>query len=180
METKPAAQHEQRYADFKPRCQWKQEGTKILEVHLPGFRRQDIRIQNNTKLGTLTISGEQPRVEETKSVALPRRFLKEIKISKNFDTDRIRAKFSGEILSITIPKEAQHSAWSSVSDYLVCLRSKVSRPGLSKKTAVTAVVIVLVVALGVCAVSRFPMSTWSLMPLIKFPECLCGNTSKYR
>ncbi|TQE06096.1 hypothetical protein C1H46_008292 [Malus baccata] len=177
METKPSAQHEQRHEDFKPRCQWKQEGTKVLEVHLPGFRRQDIRIQKNTKLGTLTISGEQPRVEETKSVALPRRFRKEIKISKHFNTDGISAKFFGEILYVTIPKEAQHSTWSSVSDYLVCLRSKVSRPRLSKKTAVTAVVIVLVVALGVYAVSRFPMSTSSLMPLIKFPECPCSNTN---
>ncbi|KAM2450800.1 hypothetical protein TB2_008236 [Malus domestica] len=176
METKPAAQHEQRYEDFKPHCQWKREGTKILEVHLPGFRRKDIRIQNDEKLGILTISGEQSRVEETKSAALPRRFRKQIKISKKFNTDGIRAKFSGEILSITIPKEAQPSAWSSVSDYLVCLRSKV----LSKKRAVTAVVIVLVVALGVYAVSRLPKSTSSLMLLIKFPECPCSITSKYR
>lgn len=42
METKPAAQHE----DFKPRCQWKQEGTKILEVHLPGITRSNRILAN--------------------------------------------------------------------------------------------------------------------------------------
>ncbi|KAM2466454.1 hypothetical protein C1H46_008293 [Malus baccata] len=170
METKTAVQDEQFYEDFEPFCQWnKEEGFDILEVHLPGFKRQDIRVQINN-LGILNISGKQPRVEETTS-ALPSRFCKEIKISKNCTTNGIRAKFSGGILSITIPKKAQHSnasagshgadnaAWSSVNDYLVCLRSRVLRPRLSKKTAV---VVILVMALGGYAVSRYPKSASSL------------------
>ncbi|CAN6587050.1 unnamed protein product [Malus baccata var. baccata] len=162
METKPAAKDETCYEEFEPFCQWnKEEGHDILEVHLPGFKRQDIRVQINN-WGILTISGKQPRVEETTS-AIPSRFCKEIKISKHCTTNGIRAKFSRGILSITIPKEAQHggvnAAWASANDYLVGLRSKVLKPRLSKKTAVmVVVVVVLVMALGVYVVCRYPKS----------------------
>ncbi|KAM0977615.1 hypothetical protein ACFX15_013191 [Malus domestica] len=161
METKPTAKDETCYEEFEPFCQWnKEEGHDILEVHLQGFKRQDIRVQINN-WGILTISGKQPRVEETTS-AIPSRFCKEIKISKHCTTNGIRAKFSRGILSITIPKEAQHggvnAAWASANDYLVGLRSKVLKPRLSKKTAVMVVVVVLVMALGVYVVCRYPKS----------------------
>ncbi|BFG37524.1 hypothetical protein CerSpe_237980 [Prunus speciosa] len=163
METKLVANNEQCYEDFEPFCRWKkEEGLDILEVHLPGFKRQDVRVQINNK-GILAISGKQSMEEETASP--PSRFLKEIKISTNCNTSGIRAKFSHGILSISMPKKVPNlstqlsgsgdkteiATWSSI---LRGLRGKV----LSKEMVLKMAGVALAMALGGYAIYRYPKS----------------------
>ncbi|KAM6546943.1 hypothetical protein CsatB_027679 [Cannabis sativa] len=95
------------YEDFEPFCKWQRgQERDILELHLQGFKKENLRVQVNT-IGILTISGENTinntHVDNnigTKKI----RFRKEIKIEKECKTDQIRAKFTKNILYITIPK----------------------------------------------------------------------------
>ncbi|KAJ0014518.1 hypothetical protein Pint_20071 [Pistacia integerrima] len=88
------------YDDFEPMCKWTTEETQdILEVHLQGFKKNQLRVQINNN-GLLTISGERPVDENRRS-----RFRNEINLSKNYNLDGIRAKFSGGILYITVRKK---------------------------------------------------------------------------
>ncbi|KAJ4835326.1 hypothetical protein Tsubulata_012790 [Turnera subulata] len=87
------------YEDFEPFCKWHRErGHDILEVHLQGFRKEQLRVQLNS-LGIIIITGERPLEENKWS-----RFSKEIKASKNCKVNEIHAKLSGGILYIVMPK----------------------------------------------------------------------------
>ncbi|CAK7341485.1 unnamed protein product [Dovyalis caffra] len=88
------------YYDFEPFCKWKrEEGHDILEVHLQDFQKQQLRVQIK-ELGVVTITGERP-LDDTHWC----RFNKQIKIPKNCKTNEIRAKFSGGILHVVVPKK---------------------------------------------------------------------------
>ncbi|KAF5444863.1 hypothetical protein F2P56_033960 [Juglans regia] len=102
------------YIDFEPYCKWrrgekiKQENSKdgkikrelgdILEIHLQGFKRKELKASVHGK--TLKLTGETEQDENTW-----RRFSKEVDISKGYQTDKIKAKFSGGVLSLTMPKK---------------------------------------------------------------------------
>ncbi|KAK9905393.1 hypothetical protein M0R45_000232 [Rubus argutus] len=163
MKTDPAEKEEQSYEDFVPFCQWqKQEEYDILEIHLPGFTRQEIRVQLNN-LGILTISGEQGDGNEsaTTTTSTRSRFSKEIEISRNCRADQIRAKFSRGILSIILPKKVAKLSTQSTEDskqsvhFLLGLGDTVFRPKLSKEKALKMVVVALALALAVYAVYKY-------------------------
>ncbi|KAJ7976411.1 inactive protein RESTRICTED TEV MOVEMENT 2-like [Quillaja saponaria] len=90
------------FEDFEPLCKWiKEEGHDTLEVHLPGFKREQIRVKIN-HLGFITISGEHPLpLDGTKW----RRFNKQVKIRKNCNANAIHARFSDRILYVVMPKK---------------------------------------------------------------------------
>ncbi|KAJ6694011.1 hypothetical protein OIU85_004769 [Salix viminalis] len=74
------------YEDFEPYCKWRvEEGQKTLEVHLYGFRKEQVRVQVING-GNMIITGER-RVDESRWT----RFLKEIKVPKECNTNEIRA-----------------------------------------------------------------------------------------
>ncbi|KAF5444864.1 hypothetical protein F2P56_033961 [Juglans regia] len=103
------------YIDFEPYCKWrrgekiKQENSKdgkikrelgdILEIHLQGFKREQLKayIDGNT----LKLTGEMEPDEYT----LIRRFSKEIDISKDYQTDNIKLSFNLGVLSLTMLKK---------------------------------------------------------------------------
>ncbi|XP_015900296.3 inactive protein RESTRICTED TEV MOVEMENT 2 [Ziziphus jujuba] len=99
------------YEDFEPFCQWKRDNERdILEVHLEGFKKEQLRVQFNNS-GILTITGEKP-IDETKCS----RFKKEINIAKDSDSNKIRAKLSRGVLLITIPKITSMSSKQAAVD----------------------------------------------------------------
>ncbi|KAL6129557.1 hypothetical protein ACLB2K_072907 [Fragaria x ananassa] len=165
METSPAAKEEQSYEDFEPFCKWqKHEENDILQVHLPGFRRQEIRLQFNDA-GILTISGKQgssngDETSSTTTTAMRSRFRKEINISGNCRADQIRAKFSRGILSITVPKEVVQLSKQSAQDSqqsahnLFGFQTTLSRPKITKHNAVKMVVVSLAMVLAGFAIYR--------------------------
>lgn len=73
--------------------------------HGSGFRKEHLSVRTN-QLGMLTIHGERP-LDQTQSTWS--RFHKEIKLPKNFDANRVAAKFVGGLLTITMPPQAQSS-----------------------------------------------------------------------
>ncbi|XP_004306447.1 PREDICTED: 18.1 kDa class I heat shock protein-like [Fragaria vesca subsp. vesca] len=166
METSPAAKEEQSYEEFEPFCKWqKHEENDILQVHLPGFRRQDIRLQFNDA-GILTISGKQgssdgDETSSTTTTAMRGRFRKEINISGNCRADQIRAKFSRGILSVTVPKEVVQLSKQSAQDSEQSAHNlfgfqgiTVSRPKITKQNAVKMVVVSLAMVLAGFAIYR--------------------------
>ncbi|XP_040997893.1 inactive protein RESTRICTED TEV MOVEMENT 2-like [Juglans microcarpa x Juglans regia] len=102
------------YIDFEPYCKWrrnekikrdnsrdgkiKQDLGDILEIHLHGFKRKQLKASVHGK--TLKLTGETELDENTW-----RRFSKEVDISKDYQTDKIKAKFSRGVLSLTMPKK---------------------------------------------------------------------------
>ncbi|KAI7747352.1 hypothetical protein M8C21_007985 [Ambrosia artemisiifolia] len=88
------------YDDIEPLCTWQRDDAQdILVIHLPEFKKEQLRVQiSNT--GLLKISGE--KVAEGKKRI---RFLKELKVTKDYDANNIRAKFSQGCLRITLPKK---------------------------------------------------------------------------
>ncbi|KAK9280078.1 hypothetical protein L1049_013763 [Liquidambar formosana] len=93
----PAIKRE--YEDFVPSSDWIREETcDTLLVFLPGFRKEQLRVQITTG-HNIRVSGERPLGSNKWS-----RFQKEFSIPANCDTNGINAKFEGSILYIRQPK----------------------------------------------------------------------------
>ncbi|KAD5803180.1 hypothetical protein R6Q59_024563 [Mikania micrantha] len=88
------------YDDIEPLCTWQQEDSQdVLVIHLPEFKKEQLRIQINNA-GLMKISGEKI-TDDKKRI----RFLKEVKVTKDYDSNNIHAKFSQGCLRITLPKK---------------------------------------------------------------------------
>ncbi|KAI3677071.1 hypothetical protein L1987_86690 [Smallanthus sonchifolius] len=89
------------YEEFEPLCTWQREdGHDILVIHLPEFKKEQLRIQISNS-GILKITGENVTEGKKRS-----HFLKEVKVTKDYDSSNIHAKFSQGRLRITLPKKA--------------------------------------------------------------------------
>ncbi|XP_028790494.1 inactive protein RESTRICTED TEV MOVEMENT 2-like [Neltuma alba] len=102
METRyPSMAGRRSYEDFDPLCKWRrEEGRDILEVHLPGFRREQVKVQVN-HLGFIIISGERALMDGSRW----RRFKKEIEIPSHCNANAINARFMQSILTLVMPKQ---------------------------------------------------------------------------
>ncbi|EOY10551.1 HSP20-like chaperones superfamily protein, putative [Theobroma cacao] len=90
------------YEDFEPLCNWQRaQNCDTLDVHLPGFKRQQLRVQLSSS-GIITITGER-QLDEAK--AIKSRFRKEFPVSKVCQPNQIRAKFCNGVLSLVMPKQ---------------------------------------------------------------------------
>ncbi|CAL0322806.1 unnamed protein product [Lupinus luteus] len=90
----------QSYEDFDPVCKWrKEDGCDTIILHLPGFRREHVRIQIN-HLGFMVLSGEVPM-----GGARRRRFKKEVELPTHCNVDAVHANFSPSILSVVMPNK---------------------------------------------------------------------------
>ncbi|CAK8532303.1 unnamed protein product [Lathyrus sativus] len=131
------------YEDFEPYCKWlTNEGQKILEVDLKGFKKEQLKVQTNNK-GVLRIYGERPLSASNKKW---NRFHKEIRVSKDCDVSGVQAKFSQGILSIVLPKSEVTQHGKDVATI-----EKHSLWGVQKRKRTTIQIvlgIVVVVALG--------------------------------
>ncbi|KAJ0817779.1 putative alpha crystallin/Hsp20 domain, HSP20-like chaperone [Helianthus annuus] len=100
------------YDDIEPLCTWQREDAQdVLVIHLPvvlskclsslhvqEFKKEQLRVQISNA-GLLKISGEKDADGKKRT-----RFLKEVKVTKHYDSNNIRAKFSQGCLRITLPK----------------------------------------------------------------------------
>ncbi|KAA0036046.1 hypothetical protein IC582_030075 [Cucumis melo] len=152
------------YEEFEPFCKWKKlEDSDVLEVHLPEFKKEElrVRIKNNS---ILTLSGEHLTAKDGKKM----HFNREIKLPKDIYPDEIRAKFGGNVLSITMPKKAsppeiskpnpdnasedkltQSNGNGKPKNFISRLKSPLSRLKFSKETATAMAVAVVILAVGV-------------------------------
>ncbi|KAK7377849.1 hypothetical protein VNO80_03282 [Phaseolus coccineus] len=101
MEIPKHAHTNRSYEDFDPLFVWRrEEGRDTLELHLPGFKRDQIRIQIN-HVGLLIISGERP-LEGNRW----KRFKKEFEIPSYCNDDAIHGNMMQSILSVVMPKKS--------------------------------------------------------------------------
>ncbi|KAK7336276.1 hypothetical protein VNO77_16812 [Canavalia gladiata] len=101
MESKHAYSAKRSYEDFDPLFTWHKEETRdTLELHLPGFRRDQIRIQIN-HFGFLVISGERAL-----DGSRWKRFKKEFEIPSYCNEDGIHGNLMQSILSVVMPKRS--------------------------------------------------------------------------
>ncbi|KAB1223500.1 Inactive protein RESTRICTED TEV MOVEMENT 2 [Morella rubra] len=146
MGTKTGSNLKQSYSeDFEPFCNWvNEEARDVLQVHLPDFKKQQLRVQINV-LRSLKISGERHLDERRRS-----RFRKEIRISQDCNADEIRAKFGRGILSIIMPKKTpSRSTQRNGKPGGEIDQSLVWRLRINRKTAVkVAAALVVIVAFG--------------------------------
>ncbi|XP_020210661.1 inactive protein RESTRICTED TEV MOVEMENT 2 [Cajanus cajan] len=90
------------YEDFDPLFVWRREEARdTLELHLPGFRRDQIRIQIN-HVGYLVISGER-HMDGSRW----KRFRKEFEIPSYCNDDAIHGNMMQSILSVVMPKKSR-------------------------------------------------------------------------
>ncbi|KAF9592281.1 hypothetical protein IFM89_013507 [Coptis chinensis] len=88
------------YEDFQPSSNWVgEEDVDTFVIHLPGFRKEHLRIQIDTN-GNLKISGECPIEGNRWS-----RFRKEFSAPQNCNTNEITAKFAGGLLYVKFPNK---------------------------------------------------------------------------
>ncbi|KAI4305801.1 hypothetical protein L6164_029144 [Bauhinia variegata] len=87
------------YEDFVPPSDWsRNEANDKLVVVLPGFRKEQLKIQV-TSNNALRISGERPLRDNIWS-----RFTKEFPLSSESNTEGISARFEGVRLTVMVPK----------------------------------------------------------------------------
>ncbi|CAM9003899.1 unnamed protein product [Rhodiola kirilowii] len=94
-----------RSEDVEPKFEWVQrEGCETLLVHLPGYKRENLKVQVTTSRN-LRVLGER-KINERKSG----RFQKEFSLKEDCDVNKITAKFEGEVLQVKLPKMAEAAA----------------------------------------------------------------------
>ncbi|XP_057507959.1 inactive protein RESTRICTED TEV MOVEMENT 2-like [Actinidia eriantha] len=99
MDQKLVAASGREYVDFEPNTDLaREEDCDTLLVHLPDFKKEQLRIQL-TPTRTLRIIGERI-LADNKWIRLQ----KEYPVSTNYDVNRITAKLEGGILYIRQPK----------------------------------------------------------------------------
>ncbi|XVF06634.1 hypothetical protein REPUB_Repub06bG0066700 [Reevesia pubescens] len=136
------------YEDFEPLCKWKREQkSDTLEAHLPGFKRQQIKVQLSSS-GVLIISGER-QLDEDKTKRS--RFWKEFPVSEDCQPNQIHAKFSNGILHLVTPKGITNNVSNAARNVTAssgrCLLSSI----MNRNKTITLEIIVaisLVVAVG--------------------------------
>ncbi|XVF56847.1 hypothetical protein PTKIN_Ptkin06aG0153200 [Pterospermum kingtungense] len=90
------------YEDFEPFCKWKRDqNSDTLEVHLPGFKRQQLKVLINSS-GVLSITGERQSDEDKMKRS---RFRKEFPVSEKYQTNQIQPTFSNGVLYLVMPKD---------------------------------------------------------------------------
>ncbi|KAI4382196.1 hypothetical protein MLD38_008191 [Melastoma candidum] len=83
------------YDDFDPTFEWaKEEGVDTLLLFLPGFRKEQLKVQI-TSVGNLRVTGERQVRDNRWS-----RFRKEMPIKPNYDSNKITAKYENGILYV--------------------------------------------------------------------------------
>ncbi|KAK1384697.1 hypothetical protein POM88_022432 [Heracleum sosnowskyi] len=88
------------YDEFEPLCNWQREEVRdTLVLHLPEFKKEQLKVQISNLGGVLKISGQRPL-----SALKQRRFYKEVKVAKECNANDIRAKFVNGLLYVVMPK----------------------------------------------------------------------------
>lgn len=86
------------YEDFEPLSEWVHaEGFRTLLIHLPGFKRNQIKVQI-TETTHVKISGERPLDDRRWS-----RFVKQFPLPEHCKVTEIRAKFENGELHVRFP-----------------------------------------------------------------------------
>ncbi|XP_028800303.1 inactive protein RESTRICTED TEV MOVEMENT 2-like [Neltuma alba] len=91
----------QTYEDFKPLVEEKDSpDALLLLVHIPGFTKEQIGASFEPDTRKIRVFGEKPLPDNKR-----KRFTEERVIPETCDFDKLKGKFDGTIVTITIPKK---------------------------------------------------------------------------
>ena len=80
----------------------------VLEAELTGLSEKDVDVQLNDNLLTLSSKKEEVKTEEKKNYVLKERrsssFTRSFVVPKDVDREKIEAKFTNGVLTLTMPK----------------------------------------------------------------------------
>ncbi|KAK8692941.1 hypothetical protein V6N13_070542 [Hibiscus sabdariffa] len=96
---------------FVPTSYWTvdSEGNYLLDIDLPGFKHEEVRIEQETA-GYIKVEGERIP-NENKCIYIDQTF----RLPENSDTENILGKFDGQHLFITVPKKITVNATADQS-----------------------------------------------------------------
>ncbi|WP_457596316.1 Hsp20/alpha crystallin family protein [Hydrogenimonas sp.] len=86
------------------------ENAYVVEIDLPGVKKEDIKVNIDPEKRTLTISGERKFKEEVKKEDYYKiessygKFMRTFSLPENVDVEHIDAKTEEGVLHITLPK----------------------------------------------------------------------------
>jgi len=86
------------------------ENAYVVEIDIPGVKKEDIKVNIDPEKGTLTVSGERKFKEEVKKEDYYKiessygKFMRTFSLPENVDSDNIDAKTEDGVLVITLPK----------------------------------------------------------------------------
>ncbi len=86
------------------------ENAYVVEVDLPGVKKEDIKVNIDQEKRTLTVSGERKFKEEVKKEDYYKiessygKFMRTFSLPENVDAENIDAKTEDGVLHITLPK----------------------------------------------------------------------------
>ncbi|WP_456403800.1 Hsp20/alpha crystallin family protein [Hydrogenimonas sp.] len=86
------------------------ENAYVVEVDLPGVKKEDIKVNIDPEKRTLTISGERKFKEEVKKEDYYKvessygKFMRTFSLPENVDAENIDAKTEDGVLTVTLPK----------------------------------------------------------------------------
>jgi len=107
----PAEQDKEVVNAFVPSVNTREdENAYIVEVDLPGVKKEDIKVNIDPEKRTLTISGERKFKEEVKKEDYYKiesaygKFMRTFSLPENVDVEHIDAKTEEGVLHITLPK----------------------------------------------------------------------------
>ncbi|KAI3777556.1 hypothetical protein L1987_47356 [Smallanthus sonchifolius] len=90
------------FEEFVPPAAWTEDSTcHYLLVDLPGFKKQELKLQVDNRTHIL-VSGER-QVRENKY----KRFEQSFELPKDADIEKITGKLDGEILYVSVPKKVE-------------------------------------------------------------------------
>jgi len=87
---------------------YEKNGNMNLEIDIPGFSKEDIKIDYENEYLTIEASKEEKHDNEEKNYIRKERFYGSIKrqfFVGNIDETKIKAKFNDGVLKISFPKE---------------------------------------------------------------------------
>ncbi|KAJ0263748.1 SHSP domain-containing protein [Hirschfeldia incana] len=86
-------------SNFKPRAQWSTlESSMFLNINLPGFYMDQIRITKDERARTINIEGQRPLSTQTKA-----RFKEVYRVPESCDMTKLKTSFSHGLLTIEFP-----------------------------------------------------------------------------
>lgn len=89
------------------------EGKYILEIDIPGYSKEDVKIEKDDDYITVIASKHQDSKEEKENYIHRERFYGECSrtfyIGENINEEDIKAKFNNGILTISFPKETEEN-----------------------------------------------------------------------
>jgi HSP20 family protein len=93
-------------ADFSPAIDLEEkEGNYLISADLPGIKKEDIRIELNDNM--LTISGERTREVKSEGKYTERsygKFSRSFSLPGQVSAEKISAQFNDGVLQVTVPK----------------------------------------------------------------------------